>query len=73
MGEADIQMSPDDMGRFFGPQQIDQMVRQAVHTCWSVLPPERRTVQNVETEVRRIVERALKDMREDAQAFGFEP
>jgi hypothetical protein len=34
------------------------------------LARERRTLDELERQVRRIVERALRDFREDRQAFG---
>jgi hypothetical protein len=60
------------MRKMFGPQQVDQMVRQAIQFCWMGLPEEKRTVDEVERQVRRILDRALKDMREDAGAFGLD-
>lgn len=53
----------------FGPQQVDQQVRQAIQFCWMALPPEKQNVDAVETEIRRIVDRALRDLREDADHF----
>ena len=53
-----------------GPSAVDQNVRQAIQFCWMGLPKERRTVDEVDAQIRRIVERALRDFREDAQAFG---
>ncbi|MEM9791070.1 MAG: hypothetical protein AAF842_11790 [Planctomycetota bacterium] len=61
--------SPDERARFFGPQQVDQTVRQAIQFCWLGLPAERRNVDEVEKEVRRIVDRAINDLREDDRAF----
>jgi hypothetical protein len=58
------------MAEMFGPSQVDHMIRQAVQFCWMGLPNERRSVDEVETQVRRIVERALRDFREDRRAFG---
>jgi len=60
----------DDMGQFFGPGQVDQMVRQAIQMCWMGLPKDKRTVEEVEAQMRRLLDRALKDLREDGQAFG---
>ena len=62
-----------DPGKFaglFGPGQVDQGIRQAIQICWMMLPTERRNVDNLEREVRRIVDRALKELRDDAEAFG---
>jgi hypothetical protein len=56
---------------YFGPQQVDNQIRQAIQTCWMVLPVGRKNVDEVETEIRRIVDRALRDLREDYQSFGI--
>jgi hypothetical protein len=58
------------MADLFGPGQIDQSIRQAVQFCWVALPKERRTVEELEKQLRRLLERALKDFREDREAFG---
>ena len=60
----------DKMSEFFGPGQVDQTIRQAIHFCWMALPKERRSMDELEKQVRRIVERALKDFREDGDQFG---
>ncbi len=58
------------MAEMFGPSQIDHLIRQAIQFCWIGLPKERRSADEVEAQVRRLVERALRDFREDRQAFG---
>lgn len=55
----------------FNPQQIDHQIRQAIQFCWMVLPPERQNVDEVEKQIRHLVDRALRDLREDAQSFGL--
>jgi hypothetical protein len=60
----------EQMAEFFGPAQIDQTIRQAVQFCWTAIPKERRTFEELERQIRRIVDRALKDFREDREAFG---
>ena len=62
--------SSDKMRDFFGPGQVDHAVRQAIHMCWMMLPNENRNVDELERQFRRIVDRALKDLREDDQQFG---
>jgi hypothetical protein len=65
---------PDAMKRmraFFSPQQVDQQIRQAIQFCWMALPPEQQNVEEVEKQIRRIVDRALRDLREDADSFGL--
>jgi hypothetical protein len=58
------------MAQMFGPGQVDQTIRQAIHLCWMSLPPKRKNVKELEKQVRRIVERALRDIREDSEQFG---
>jgi len=57
------------MAEFFGPGQIDQEIRNAIHFCWMALPKDRRNLEEVEKQIRRLVDRALKDFREDSEAF----
>jgi len=54
---------------FFSPQQIDQEIRSAIQFCWMALPPERQNVNEVEKQIRRLVDRALRDLREDSESF----
>ena len=58
------------MADFFGPGQVDGTIRQAIHFCWMALPKDRRNADELEKQVRRIVDRALRDFREDSEAFG---
>lgn len=62
--------SARNMADFLGPGHVDQAVRQAIQLCWMVLPRERKNVEELEKQVRRIVDRALADLREDSQHFG---
>lgn len=59
----------EGMSQFFGPGQVDQTIRQAIQMCWMALPKDKKNVEEVESQIRRLVERALKDLREDAEAF----
>jgi hypothetical protein len=54
----------------FGPAQVDQSFREAIQLCWMALPKDHRNHDELEKQVRRIVDRALKDFREDSEAFG---
>jgi hypothetical protein len=60
------------MRRFMGPHAVDLGIRQAISMCWMALPHERKNVAAVESEIRRLVDRALKHLREDARAFGID-
>lgn len=59
------------MRALFSPQQVDHQIRQAIQFCWMALPPEQQSVEEVEKQIRRIVDRALRDLREDADSFGL--
>lgn len=59
----------DDLRQMFGPHQIDEMIRQAISTCWILLPDDKRTIDELEKQIRRIVDRSLKSMRDDAASF----
>jgi hypothetical protein len=58
------------MQTFLGPHAVDHAIRQALSVCWMVLPTERRNFETIETEIRRLVDRALAKFKEDCQAFG---
>ena len=59
------------MREMFGPGQVDRSVRQAIQMCWMMLPEDGKSVDELEKQFRRIVDRAIKDLRDDAQAFGL--
>lgn len=61
----------DKMRLMFGPGQVDEQIRQAIHLCWMMLPDDKKTIDELEKQLRRIVDRALQDLREDASAFGL--
>lgn len=69
-GNGDHDEAAEKFAGLFGPQQIDQFIRQAVQYCWMCLPKERRTPDEVEAQIRRLVDRALKDFRDDQAAFS---
>lgn len=60
----------ETMAEMFGPGQIDQMIRQGIHFCWMALPKDRKNADELEKQIRRIVDRALKDFREDQEEFS---
>jgi len=57
------------MAEMMGPGHIDQLIRQALQFCWMSLPKGRRTLDEWEAQARRIFDRALRDFREDGEAF----
>jgi len=63
---------PKKLAKFFGPGQVDQYISLAIQGCWMMLPEEKKTVDEVEKQMRRIFERAIKNMLEDGEAFGVE-
>ena len=66
-GEEDVTF----MRETFGPSGVDAMLREAVKICWAIMPTERRSAEEVAQEIRRLIERVLRDLKEDATAFGF--
>jgi hypothetical protein len=51
------------------PGRVDTLVRAAVHGCWDALPDYRQSVEECERLVRKLVDRAIRDLREDATLF----
>ncbi len=66
---ADDENAAEKMQEFFGPSQIDHQIRQAIQFCWMALPKEKRNVDELERQIRRLVDRALRDLREDFDEF----
>jgi hypothetical protein len=71
MIEPDNEENREQMREFMGPGAVDRMIRQAISTCWMIMPPERRNICGVEEEIRRLVDWALRDMNEDATSIGI--
>jgi histone H3/H4 len=67
-----IEGQPDDLARMMGPSSVDSIIRSAINQCWVTLPDDKRNAANVKEQIRRLVERALRDLEEDASAFGIE-
>jgi hypothetical protein len=53
----------------FNPEMIDMSLRNAIRNTWMVLPKEKRTIDEAEKQIRRMVDRAFRDMREDFESF----
>ena len=68
-GEGD-ENAMEKMSDMFGPGHVDQMVRGAIQACWMALHKERRSADELESQIRRLVDRAIKDFREDSEQFG---
>lgn len=66
---GDGEEGAEKMFEFFGPMQIDQQIRRAVQFCWLGLPKEKRSLDEVEQQIHRLVDRALRDLREDFDEF----
>ncbi|MGH2609059.1 MAG: hypothetical protein ACRDHF_08215 [Tepidiformaceae bacterium] len=60
----------DHMREVMGPFGPDNSMRQAVMTVWRFLPDAERSPEAVEREARRLLERAIRDLREDTEAFA---
>ena len=66
---SDDEGAADRMAAMFGPGQIDRTIRQAILFCWMSLPKDRKTPEELEKQIRRLVDRALRDYHEDHEAF----
>ena len=60
----------DAMREMMGPGHVDQMIRGAIQQCWMILPKDRRNADEVARQLQRILDRAIANLREDAEAFG---
>lgn len=59
------------MREMFGPMAVDNAIRQAISVCWMCLPPERKNMDELASQLRRLLDRALENAREDGSAFGM--
>ena len=59
------------MRDMFSPAQVEQTIGSAISVCWMMLPAEKKNVATVVAEMRRIFERSMKNLEEDAAAFGI--
>jgi len=64
------QMSDEGERPLVSPSDPDQQVRHAIKSIWAVLPEEIQNVSEVERQLRRIVDRALRDFRDDFEEFS---
>lgn len=57
---------------WMGPGVADETLRQSIHfACASLPPAKKRNVEEVEKVMRHLLQRALKDLREDKDLFGI--
>lgn len=68
---ADPEAMAKMMRSMHGPQAVDQSMRHAVSICWMMLPDDKKNVDAVEREIRRLLDRVIDDLREDVEAFGI--
>jgi len=64
------EFDPEEFRDMIGPGHADQMVRQAIQTCWMILPKNRKNLAELEKQFRRMVDRAFRDMKEDELQLG---
>jgi hypothetical protein len=60
----------EEAARILGLVPIDQVARLSIQTGWMGLPEERQTVDELESLIRRLLDQALRDFRDDPQEFG---
>jgi hypothetical protein len=54
----------------FGPGQIETHIRQGIQTCWMFLPEGKRNIDEVERQVRRIVDRVFQNLRDNEKELS---
>ena len=59
----------EQMRRMITPEMIDHQVRAAVKACRASLPKDRRNPDEVQRQMRRLLDRAIRAMREDEEAW----
>ena len=52
MGDSEDKMR--EFRAFMPPGSLDMMILQAIQQCWMMIPKEKKTVVQVETEMRRV-------------------
>jgi hypothetical protein len=63
-------MGSDEFRKFWGPAGVDQQLRNVINMMVMSSLPQRKTINQVEVEVRQAFERILKELREKGPAFG---
>ena len=76
MMSGDDSEIPDEEGgarmqEMFGPTAVDNLIRQAISMCWMCLPTEKRSIEEVERQLRRLLDRALQNAKDDGTEFGI--
>lgn len=71
ISKSDDPDANNKMRQMMGPGHVDHQVRQTLQLCWMILPDDKKTIDELEQQFRRIVDRAFRDLREDAEAFGL--
>jgi hypothetical protein len=52
-----------------GAMAVDKLITQLFGLCWALLPKERKTFEAFEKEIHRLVDRALRDLKDDCDSF----
>jgi hypothetical protein len=67
--DKDRMRAMQSMRDMFGPNAVDNAIRQALNICWMCLPAEKKNVEELSVQMRRILERALANAKEDEGTF----
>ena len=52
---------------------VDQRIRDCLQSLWLSMPADRVNIDDVESHFRRLVDRAVRDLREDMEHFAVGP
>ena len=52
---------------------VDQRIRDCLQSLWLSMPADGVNIDDVESHFRRLVDRAVRDLREDMEYFPVKP
>lgn len=54
-----------------GPGHVDDSIRNAIQQRWAALPDDRKNYDELESQMLRMLKRAIQNLREDDSCFGW--
>jgi len=60
---------PTNREREYHTGHVDQMLRAAVYSCWMALPGQERNYDELKRQMNRLIDRVIRDMKEDKEIF----
>ncbi|MFI5461268.1 MAG: hypothetical protein ACHRXM_38180 [Isosphaerales bacterium] len=70
-GASSFSFSAEVPSSVAGPMAMDRFIKQMIYVCWILLPKERKSLESLEKEIRRLVDRAFKDLKDDCESLNI--